>query len=114
MSASKVRRASVKERKIEDYLRAEVEAHGGLYDKFVSPGRRGVPDCIITWQRYGWAQIDFVECKTIGGKLDPLQEEDHKRRRAKGCIVHIIWSVKGVDDYILLHADSYDGEFIRG
>jgi hypothetical protein len=100
MSAGKLRRSSIKERDVERYFVEQVEAHGGLCEKFVSPGRKGVPDRIVTWRACGLARIHFVELKTIGGKLDPWQERDHARRRRLGCHVRVIWTKKQVDDYI--------------
>jgi len=59
------------EKEIEDYFVWTVERLGGKTWKFVSPSNRGVSDRIAclpdgtTW---------FVELKTKGGKLSPLQK----------------------------------------
>lgn len=95
-----MRRVTVKEEKVEAYLVRRVEECGGLCDKFVSPGKRGVPDRIVTWPRDGWAQIHFIEVKTLGGKLKPWQLLDHEQRRVRGCHVRVLWTKKMVDDYI--------------
>lgn len=99
MSSAKKYRA-VKEATIERYLVEQVEAHGGMCEKFTSPGRRGVPDRIVTWPAHGWARIHFVECKTLGGQLDPAQMRDHERRRKLNCHVYTIWTKAQVDDYV--------------
>lgn len=91
MSEGKSRRSDIKEAAIEKYLVEQVEARGGLCEKFVS-GKRGVPDRIVTWPASGWARIHFVELKTIGGKLDSAQERDHERRRRLNCIVRVLWT----------------------
>jgi hypothetical protein len=108
MSAGKQKRGTY-ESTIEKYLVEQVEKHGGMCEKFVSPGRRGVPDRIVTWPAYGFARIHFVEIKTIGGKLDPAQVRDHARRRKFNCHVKVVWSKQGVDDYIF----EYGGEPIE-
>ena len=58
---------------------------GWLCEKFISPGKRGVPDRIVTAQNY----ICFVELKKPGGRLSKLQIIDHKRRRDRGADVYV-------------------------
>ncbi len=84
----------MKESTIERYLVQEVEKRGGLCEKFVSPGRRSVPDRIITWP-YG--VIHFVELKAPGKAPRIDQLRDHARRRALGVNVFVIDSKGGVD-----------------
>jgi hypothetical protein len=61
----------MKESEIETYFKWVVESMGGKTWKFTSPSNRGVSDRIAclpdgtTW---------FVELKTRGGRLSPLQE----------------------------------------
>ena len=59
----------IDERDVERYLIKECEKRGWLCWKFVSPGRRGVPDRIVI--RPGSAA--FVEVKRKGGRISPLQ-----------------------------------------
>jgi hypothetical protein len=99
MSASKLKRG-VRESVVEKYFVEQVEKHGGLCEKFTSPGKRHVPDRIVTWPAYGFARIHFVEIKTIGGKLEPGQERDHARRKRLGCRVEVLWTKAQVDEYI--------------
>ncbi len=84
----------MKESVIERYLVQEVEKRGGLCEKFVSPGRRSVPDRIITWP---FGVVHFVELKAPGKvpRIDQLR--DHARRRALGVRVFIIDDKAGVD-----------------
>jgi hypothetical protein len=103
MSAGKLKRA-LYEVAVEKYLIERVEACGGMIEKFTSPGKRGVPDRIVTWPRYGFATIHFVELKTIGGKLESWQERDHERRMKLGAFVFVIWTKAQVDAYIDNHA----------
>jgi hypothetical protein len=100
VSAGKTRRSSVQEKDIERYFVQQVEAAGGMAEKFTSPGRRGVPDRIVTWPAYGFARIHFVELKTIGGALEVAQERDHERRRRMNCFVRVLWTKKQVDEYV--------------
>ncbi len=84
----------MKESVIERYLVREVEKRGGLCEKFVSPGRRSVPDRIITWP---FGVIHFVEVKASGKEPRADQLRDHARRRALGVSVFLIDSKAGVD-----------------
>jgi hypothetical protein len=111
LSAGKSKRGSVLELGkggVQDYLFEQVELHGGMCEHFSSPGKVGVPDCIVTWPAYSFARIHFVETKTIGGKLESWQERDHKRRRKLGCFVAVIWTKKQVDLYVKRFAPVWD------
>jgi hypothetical protein len=100
MSASKVKRCSVKEVTVERYFVEQVEKAGGMTEKFTSPGKKFVPDRLVTWPAYGFARIHFVELKTLGGKCESGQERDHARRRKLGCAVFVLWTMKQVDSYV--------------
>ena len=75
------------ERDIERALVRRVESLGGMAEKFVSTGRRSVPDRLITMPN---GVIIFVEVKNVGKKPTPAQQRDHDRRRALGCDVRVI------------------------
>lgn len=75
------------EKDIENALVRKVETLGGMCEKFTSPGRRSVPDRIITLPN---GKIVFVEVKNVGKEPTPLQLRDHERRRALGCDVRVI------------------------
>lgn len=70
---------------------------GGEAEKFVSPGRRGVPDRIVSWP---FGRVDWVELKAPNGRLKPEQERDHERRRAMGHAVWTCFTKDQVDRYI--------------
>lgn len=99
-----------RESKIERLLVEGVEALGGTCEKFVSPGKIGVPDRIISWPvgspqardiSGGWTPAtEFAETKALGGKLESWQERDHARRRAMGFEVHVPWSEEQVEAYL--------------
>lgn len=84
------------EKDIESALCARVKSLGGLCEKFVSPGRRSVPDRIVTLP--GGA-IVFVEVKAPGKKPTDLQERDHARRKALGFRVVVIDSMESANAF---------------
>lgn len=79
------------EKTIEAALVKRVKELGGMAEKFVSPGRRSVPDRLVTLPDN---VIIFVELKAPGKKATALQELDHERRRALGCDVRVINSME--------------------
>ena len=71
---------------IEKHLIAEVKKAGGIAFKFVSPGRRSVPDRIVLLPG---GRLVFVECKAPGKpRTDQLRE--HERLRALGFTVVVL------------------------
>lgn len=84
------------EKDIESALCARVKSLGGLCEKFVSPGKRSVPDRIVTLP--GGA-IVFVEVKAPGKKPTDLQERDHARRKGLGCRVVVIDSMESANAF---------------
>ncbi|MDE9438043.1 VRR-NUC domain-containing protein [Xenorhabdus bovienii] len=78
---------NIRESVIENHLVKEIKKAGGIAYKFVSPGRRSVPDriCILPGGR-----ILFVECKAPGEKPRPDQLREHERLRALGCEVVVL------------------------
>lgn len=86
------------EKYIEKSLRIEVRKLKGECWKWVSPGNRGVPDRIVTVFP---GIADFVELKTRGRDLDPLQAWQHKRLRNMGFQVHKIDTWDKLQDYLL-------------
>jgi len=75
------------EKNVEAALVRRVKALGGLCEKFTSPGRRSVPDRLVTMPD---GQIIFVELKRPGGKPTEAQLKDHAKRRELGCDVRVI------------------------
>lgn len=82
------------ERTIEAALVRRVAELGGLCEKFVSPGRRSVPDRLVTLPG---GRIVFVEVKAPGKGPTELQERDHWRRRKLGCEVIVINSIEAAN-----------------
>lgn len=79
------------EKQVEAALVRRVKELGGLCEKFVSPGRRNVPDRIITLPN---GRIVFVELKAPNKAPTELQRRDHDRRRALGCDVRVIDNIE--------------------
>lgn len=88
---------AVRESDVESYLKQQVEAHGGMYEKFKSPQKRHVPDDLCTWPG---GFMDLVECKRPKKKPIPGQVRDHKRRAKLGVWVWVTDTFERVDRYI--------------
>lgn len=84
----------VLERDVEQYLVRRIKRLGGTAEKFTSPGRRSVPDRLVTLPG---GRIVFVELKRPGAKPTTNQAKDHERRRAMGCEVMVLDSKEAVD-----------------
>ena len=79
------------EEDVENALVRRVKKLGGTAEKFTSPGRRSVPDRLVTMPD---GTIIFVELKAPGKKPTEKQARDHERRRKMGCDVRVIDSVE--------------------
>lgn len=90
----------MRESDIERYLRKQVEANGGKCWKWVSPGRRGVPDRIVIMPG---GVIAFVELKAPGKTERPDQVYTQALMRNLGCIVY-----SAVDSYLGVQAVIQD------
>lgn len=85
------KKPKVSEKQVEQALVQRVKELGGICEKFTSPGRRAVPDRIVTLPG---GRIVFVECKAPGKRPTLTQVLDHERRRALGCDVRVIDSLE--------------------
>ncbi|HCU0880056.1 VRR-NUC domain-containing protein [Morganella morganii] len=79
--------SKVREHVIERHLVNEVKKAGGIAYKFVSPGRRAVPDRLILLPG---GKVIFVECKAPGEKPRPDQLREHARLFALGHQVIVL------------------------
>ena len=84
----------MREKEVEARLVREAKRHGGIAEKFTSPGRRSVPDRIV-WLPRG--RVFLVECKAGGCDVTEAQARDHERRRALGFPVFVVDSYEAVD-----------------
>ena len=88
------------EKNIEAHLVKRVKALGGVAYKFTSPAHRGVADRVVCLPV---GQSWFVELKTEGGKLSPLQKvfaADMARMNQKYVC---LWNKEQVDEFITSH-----------
>jgi len=86
----------MRERDIEHYFIRRVREVGALQRKFVSPGRKGVPDRIVVY----FGTVYFVELKAPGKVLRDDQAREHEKLFAAGCNVFVIDTKEGVDHFI--------------
>jgi hypothetical protein len=84
------------EKVVEQHLRKQTEANGGMCYKFVSPGRVNVPDRIVILPGI----IAFVECKGTDGKVSKKQDRELKRLANLQMNVFVVYSKKNVDEVI--------------
>ena len=98
---------SVPEKQIEKYLCRSIRRlhDDARCEKFSSPGRRSVPDRIVTLPH---GLIWYVEVKAPGKKASPAQEADHRVRRRNGFQVRVIDTYEEVDNFIKLVALALD------
>ena len=84
------------EKEIEQHFVWTVERLGGITYKFTSPGRKGVADRIAclpdgsTW---------FVELKTKGGRLSPLQKMFAADMAALNQKYACLWTKEQVNEF---------------
>lgn len=93
----------MRESVIEKYLHGCVTAAGGTTRKFVSPGRRGVPDRIVIWPLFPKAAVHFVETKAPKKGPTPQQIREHARLEKMNCTVFVVSTRESVDVYVNLH-----------
>ncbi|MET4892518.1 VRR-NUC domain-containing protein [Morganella morganii] len=79
--------SKVREDVIERHLVNEVKKAGGIAYKFVSPGRRAVPDRLVLLPG---GKVIFVECKAPGEKPRADQLREHARLFALGHQVIVL------------------------
>ena len=94
------------EKQIEAYLVKRVKALGGVAYKFTSPAHRGVADRIVCLPG---GVVWFVELKTEGGRLSPLQKvfaDEMTRMNQNYCV---LWSKENVNDWINQRIADHDG-----
>ncbi len=87
----------MQESNLEKRLTLEVEKHGGWALKFVSPGKRGVPDRLVL---KSGGQAVFVEMKAPGKPLEPLQRKRAEQIRTLGFQVYKIDSSADIKNFI--------------
>ena len=92
----------MRERDIEKILTEEVKREGGRAYKWTSPGNAGVPDRIVIFPN---RKPIFVELKTEGGSLSPLQVVQIMRLRDLGQAVEVVYGVAGLRAFFESYGD---------
>lgn len=87
----------MRERYLEHKLVLAVEKRGGRAIKFSSPGRRGVPDRLVL---FPGGRAVFVEMKSPGKLLGPLQIKWRERLESLGFKVLKIDSDEGIKEFV--------------
>lgn len=95
----------MRESEVQAYLFKRWRSIGGLPLKFVSPGRRGVSDCILL---YPGAHVWFVEVKTEKGQLSGLQKLFAEEIAALGFKPFTLYGRHSVDQFIEATLDLID------
>lgn len=95
---------------LEIKVKIYAEGKGCFFYKFVSPGRRGVPDRMIITP-YG--VVGFIELKAKGEKPNPLQRLEIKRM--EGMDINVMWTdsyekaTKFIDKLLTINGLNYGG-----
>ena len=80
---------------VESYLQSQAAKYDFLCYKFVSPGRKDVPDHILI----GHGETVFVECKSDIGRLSKIQQLIIKRLRKHGAHVEVLSTRELIDGF---------------
>lgn len=84
----------MRERDIERALVRAAKAKGGVVRKLKWIGRDGAPDRLV---KIPDQQPVFVELKAPGGRLKKIQIVEHKRLRAVGLRVEVVWKMEQIE-----------------
>lgn len=92
------------EKEIEKRLTFNLKKEGCLVYKFISPNNAGVPDRIVI---YPGGRVDFIELKTLSGRLSPLQARQIEKLKRIGANVDIVVGLAGADAYLEKVRDAF-------
>lgn len=92
--------ATPREKVIETEFKRQAAKRGLLAMKFISQGKIGVPDQIVTGSTgSGRPRLIFVELKRPGRRPDPVQVSVHGQLRDHGATVVTIDHLDGVTEF---------------
>lgn len=84
----------MRERDIERQLAKRAKELGGEVRKLRWIGRRGAPDRLV---KIPGRQPVFVELKAPKGRLSKLQIVEHRKMRAVGLNVEVVWRMEDIE-----------------
>lgn len=87
----------IREADIERYFKREVEKHGAIVWKFVSPNQSGVPDRIVLMPN---GAAVFAEIKAPGKKPRPLQQAVFEKMARLNFRVWVIDTHDAVSEFV--------------
>jgi len=87
----------MRERTVENHLINGLKSIGLPCVKFIPDLLKGMPDRMILLPD---GKVLWVELKTNGGRLEPIQELRHKWLRSIGHDVSVVWSTEEADALI--------------
>jgi hypothetical protein len=89
---------STREREVEGYLTGQLKSKLGLACmKFLPDNRNGMPDRLILLPG---CKVLWVELKTVGGTLSPIQKLRHEELRRLGHRVVVVWDKLQADELV--------------
>lgn len=83
----------LREKEIEQKLVTAVKMMGGICPKFTSPGFDGMPDRLVLLPK---RKFGFVEIKSKGKKLRPLQVKRKRQLEQLGFLVYCIDDIEQI------------------
>ena len=96
-----------RENKVETYFASSIKKLGGLVYKWVSPGKRGVPDRIAIVPKDkqcpccgATADIYFPEIKTEDGVVAPEQTREIVRLTTHGANAYVLFGISDIDNLV--------------
>ena len=89
---------NVRERDVEAYLTGQLKSKLDLTCvKFIPDNKNGMPDRMVLLPG---GRVLWVELKTIGGKLSPIQKLRHEELKRAGHDVVCVWSKTQADELV--------------
>lgn len=85
----------MREREVESHLGNSVKHFGGLCLKFDPSLENGMPDRLVVMP--GGVSVWVETKKPVGGVLSSMQKHQHKRLRALGQRVEVVWTKEQAD-----------------
>lgn len=97
---------NVRERDVETYLTGQLKSKLGLACiKFIPDNRNGMPDRLVLLPA---GRVLWVELKTTGGTLSPIQKLRHEELKRAGHDIVCVWTKAQADELVTRLAMELD------